>query len=109
MSVNLNLGFDRYGGDPVLCFERHRLDWTSDGLFERMKLEAIPLPNGADWYCDQGLEHYKEDPYGDPLTWLTAHTLVRLLSAVPLHGWDMATLAFLKALPPSTRVVLWWG
>ena len=109
MSVSLHLGFDRYGGDPVLCYERHRLGWEDYELFERIKAEAVPLPDGAQWYSDEGLEHCQEDAYGEPLKWLAAHALVRLLSAVPLRGWDAATMAFLKALPPSTRVVLWWS
>lgn len=109
MSVNLHLGFDRYGGDPVLCYERHRLEWQDNALFDALMAEAVPLPDGAQWYLDEGLEHAKEDNYGEPLTFLTAHALVRHLSAVPLRGWDAATLQFLKALPPSTRVVLWWS
>ena len=109
MSVNLHLGLDRYGGDPVLCYERHRLAWQDAALFAALKSESVPLPDGAQWYFDEGLEHVREDAYGEPLKWLTAHAVVRRLSEVPLRGWDAAVLQLLKALPPSTRVVLYWA
>jgi hypothetical protein len=61
------------------------------------------------WYEDEGLKEWKEDPYGQPLTFMLAHTIARHLSAASLHGFDAATLAYLNALPPETRVVLWWN
>ena len=110
MSTNLILAFDRYGtSGHVLCFERHNLDWRDYEAFDRIKAEAIPMPEGVLWYGDEGIEDRKDDPYGEPLTWMAAHTLARHLAAQPLRGWDVATLAFLKALPPATKVVLWWS
>ena len=110
MSMNLILGFDRYGiKGSVLCFERHRLDWQDYEAFDHIKAEAIPMPEGVHWYDDDGLQARNDDPYGNPLTWMPAHSLARHLACAPLRGWDMATLAFLKAIPPETKVVLWWS
>ena len=110
MSVNLTLAVDRYGfNGPILCYERHRLDWQDYEAFDRIKAEAVPLTDGVQWYEDDGLKAWGEDPYGKPLTFMSAHSIARHLSAAPLRGFDAATLAYLKALPPETRVVLWWG
>lgn len=111
MSVNLTIAFDRYGirGGPVLCYERHRLDWQDYDAFDRIKAEAIPLPEGVQWYEDEGVQERKEDPYGNALTWMPTHTLARHLATAPLRGWDSAVHALLKALPLETRAVLWWS
>lgn len=110
MSINLTLAFDRYAfNGPILCFERHRLDWQDYEAFDRIKAEAVPLGDSVYWYEDEGLKQRAEDPYGKPLTFMPAHTIARHLSKVPLRGWDAAVLAFLNALPPATRVVLWWS
>ncbi len=109
MGMNLTLAFDRYGfAGSILCFERHRLDWQDYEAFDRIKAEAVPLADGVQWYGDEGLEERKEDPYGEPLTCMLAHSIARHLSAAPLRRFDAATLTYLKALPPETRVVLWW-
>jgi hypothetical protein len=111
VSINLTLVFDRYGfsRDSLLAFERMRLDWQDYEAFDRLKEDAIPLQNGVDWYGDEGLRHTTTDDYGAPLTYVAAHTLAKHLSAAPLQGWDAAALAFLKALPQDTKVVLWWN
>jgi len=111
MSINLTLVFERYGinRDSLLAFERMRLDWQNYDAFDRLKADAIPLPIGVDWYDDEGLRHSTTDEYGAPLTYVSAHTLANHLSSAPLRGWDAAALAFLKALPPDTKIILWWS
>jgi hypothetical protein len=110
MSTKLTLVFDHhcFAKDPLLAFERMRLDWQDYEAFDRLKADAIPFQNGVDWYDDDGLRHTTTDDYGDTLTYVAAHTLTKHLSVVQLRGWDAAVLAFLKALPPDTKVVLWW-
>ncbi len=110
MSISLTLAFDRYNfSGPILCFERHNLDWQDYELFDRITAEAVPLVEGVQWYEDEGLELHNKDRYGTPLTYMPAHTIARHLAAVTLRGFDAATLAYLNALPPATRVVLWWS
>lgn len=109
MSLNLTLAFDRYGFDgPILCYERHRLDYQNDDWFDQIKAEALPLPDGVRWYDDDGLETATEDCYCESLTFMSAGVIARHLSTRALHGFDAAVLAYVKALPPETRVVLWW-
>jgi hypothetical protein len=110
MSINLTLVFDHFClSGPLLAYERLRLDWQDYEAFDRIKAEAVPLPEGVQWYEDDGIEHRAEDPYGEPLKFMAAHTLARHLSALPLRGWDVAVLTFVKSLRPDTRVVLWWS
>lgn len=109
MSLSLTLVFDQYKlSGPLLAFNRLRLEHQDYALFERMKAEATPLPEGLQWYGDEGIEECADDPYGKKLTFLTAYAVARHLSGVNLQGWTAAVLAFLNALPADTRVVLWW-
>lgn len=112
MSLSLTLAFERYAGlsGPILCAEQHRLDWQDRDAFSLLMAEAIPLPHGVDWSDDEGIKTRHTDPYGTPLTFVSAHTLARHLASASLPtAYDKAVLAFVSALPPETRVVLWWG
>lgn len=110
MSVHLTLVFDQYGlAGRIPAYTRMSLEWQDYDAFDRIKAEAVPLSNGIDWYDDDGLEERRDDQYGEPLTFLPAHAVARHLSAAPLRCWDAAVLAFVKALPPDSRVVLWWS
>lgn len=109
MSVNLTLAFDRHRlNGALLAHERIGLNWQDYDLFKLIAAEATPITEGVDWYEDEGIKRRFTDPYGDMLTYVTAHALGRHLSGVRLAGWDAAVLAFINALPPDTRVVLWW-
>lgn len=109
MSRNLTLAFDRYGiKGAITCYERQRLDWQDCEAFDAIAAEAVPLPDGVMWYEDDGVAYRTEDMYGKTLTFMSSHTIARHLSGVTLGRYDAAVLAFLKALPPDTRVVLWW-
>lgn len=112
MSVNLTLIPERHAlGGPPLCSQKMRLDLVDRDLWPKIAAEAIPLTEGAMVYEEeQGLKLRFEDDYGTPLTWMPAHSIARLL-APALHEspWDKATLGYLRAIPPGTRVVLWWS
>lgn len=109
MSVNLTLVFDRFAhGSPILGYNRLALGYQDHELFDQIKADAVPLSGGMDWYDDDGLEVVSEDPYGAPLTCMSAFTLARHFASEELRGWDAAVLAFVKHLPPDARIVLWW-
>lgn len=64
-------------------------------------------PKGLHNFEDEGLVYRLDDPYGDPLTYLSA----RELAAVPCEDsstWNKAVFAMIRALPPGTTIVLWW-
>lgn len=57
---------------------------------------------------DEGYEHRTEDPYGTPLTYMLAGDLgkVDVEGASP---WNKAAFVFIRALPETMPVVLWWN
>lgn len=93
----------------TLRFERdHR-------LLAQLSLDATPclvrpLPPGmkVGSYEDEGLEWVEADRYGKGLTYSTPADLQRLALPEDLGPWNTAVLAFLLALPPNARIVLFW-
>lgn len=69
-----------------------------------------PLPQGlkAGHYEDEGLKFDENDRYGKPLTFTTPGQLKNLPPIDEISDWNRAALAFLLALPPETRIVLYW-
>lgn len=108
--MNLTIAFERksYSTLPILCYIRHPLDLQDYKVFARIKADAIQLPQGVRWHRDDGIKQLHQNVHGEPLTWISADTLAGHLSGATLAEWDAATLAFLKAIPPGTKVVLWW-
>jgi hypothetical protein len=71
---------------------------------------AHPLPEGlkAGCYHEEGLVFTNTDRSGRPLTFTTPADLVRLRIPEDIAPWNRAILAFLLALPPDARIVLYW-
>ncbi len=69
-----------------------------------------PLPDGlkAGYYEDTGLTYVDADRYGQRLTYTTPADLQRLRVPDDLAEWNRAILAFLMALSPDARLVLYW-
>jgi hypothetical protein len=83
-------------------------------LFAQLTRDAAPslvrpLPAGlkVGLYEDQGLVYVDADRYGQALTFTTPADL-RNLRPTDDSAWNRAVLAFLRALPPDARVVLYW-
>lgn len=66
------------------------------------------LPLGLQMLTEEeGLETFTEDLHGDPIPFVRAEAFRRL--AAEIRGdWNRGVFLFLAALPPKTRVVLWW-
>ena len=93
----------------TLRFER------DPALFSHLALDATPclvrpLPPGlkVGTYEEAGLTWTENDRYGHPLTYTTPADLLRLEVPPDLDPWNAAVLAFLMALPPDARLVLFW-
>jgi hypothetical protein len=69
-----------------------------------------PLPDGfkVGRYEDQGLIQTATDAYGKPLTFTTPAEIRRLRVPDDIAQWNRGVLAFLVALPPDARIVLYW-
>ena len=69
-----------------------------------------PLPEGlkVGHYEDDGLKFSDADRYGQPLTFTTPKLIESLRVVEEMSDWNRAVLAFLFALPPETRIVLFW-
>jgi len=116
MGVSLTLGFDTYefGLGSILVYSRLGLHLQDHDLFDALKEAATPLGQPIDWYDeDSGLrEAITTDSYDRPLTFVTAHQFLKIWDARPaktLHDWDRSCLAFVRALRPDRKIILWWN
>ncbi|MHA6823961.1 hypothetical protein ACQUKI_20855 [Ralstonia pseudosolanacearum] len=112
MSLSLTLVFDKYerSHDPVIASNRLKFEGHANHLQEVLQPVTLPLPAGVEWLSeDAGLKLFKTDPYGDELTFVSAGLLAPRLHDTVQGVWGKAVAAFVQALPPETRVVLWWA
>jgi hypothetical protein len=81
-------------------------------LFSKDAIPCLvqPLPPGlkVGHHEDEGLKFDESDRYGEPLTFTTPERLKKLPSLGEISDWNRAALAFILALPPETRLVLYW-
>ena len=87
----------------------------SAALFAQLARDATPclvdrLPDGltVGVHEDAGLRFVTTDRYDQPLTCTTPRDLRRLVIPDDTAAWNRAIFAFLLALPPDTRIVLYW-
>jgi hypothetical protein len=71
-------------------------------------VRALPAGLKVGHYEDEGLRWDGMDRQGRPLTFTTPEELRRLRVPDDLIEWNRAVLAFLLALPPNARIVLYW-
>ncbi len=109
MGLDLTLVFHRLDILPdILAYDRLAL-WRSQDLFREIKdIPSQPLEMRFTWYEDDGLVERTTDPYGAPLRWCWASDLAKLEITQDMHPWNAAVLAFVRALPPELKIVLWW-
>lgn len=98
------------------------LDWgRARQLAQALEGKTQPLPEGHDisgqaakFTDDESIYgRFTTDPYGSPVHYITAGALVPVLeefapSWQPGEWLRPATLAYLKAIPHETWIVLWW-
>lgn len=118
VKVSLDLTIVPYEWGPVieynswLAYTRLRCGGAR-GFSERLEAldkhkgpKLLPPGTKVTWYGDEGLEERTEDPYGDPLTYMTAGELLQVES--PQNDLGRCAWAYLAALPRGTPVILWW-
>ena len=91
-----------------------RLD-RDEALLAQLVIDAMPcvvhpLPKDlkVGHYEDEGLKYEVVDRHGTPLTFTTLAELRNLQVPDDVSPWNRAVLAFLLALSPEARVVLYW-
>lgn len=113
MGTDLTLVPERYPSlDDWLCLERLQLNMRDYDLWDRLREQATPLGKPIEWLGEDGVERLEVDYDGDPISYLPAGILAREFAKLPpeeVCWWDKAVLALIAALPPSTRVLLWFG
>lgn len=116
MSLSLTLIFENapiFGtrNNKVLGYDRMHLGDVGRDLEVIMRDVSTPLGIPLWAYGDEGLRLVTEDPYGTPLTFVTAHQLAKahFTEYIGEPGWKPALKAFVGALPPTTRIILWWS
>lgn len=114
MGVDLTIVIDKYGLDePILAHDRLSFRGRHYDFWDRLNAAATPLAEGLDWYGDEGIERVTTNPYGDPIKSLTAYQFMKAWDEFDNEDshwgdWDRAIAAFIKALPPTMQIVLWF-
>lgn len=95
---------------PLLSFSHTML--RCDGqrsLFDVIaELKTRPAPEDFSTYRDEGYGAIEFDPYGDALTYIRAGELVKAAAGIELYPRNAAAWAYLAALDPQTKIVLYW-
>jgi hypothetical protein len=71
-------------------------------------VHPLPADLKVGHYEDEGLKYETVDRHGAPLTYTTPAELQKLRLLDDVSPWNRAELAFLLALPPEARVILYW-
>jgi hypothetical protein len=111
MALNLTLIFDRFSqrGGPILSTNKLAFDYVQASLADELHPFSVPLSEPVHWLEDgSDSSPRKTDMYGDPLHFVSATHLVPKLAVIAKTPWEKAVVAFVGALPPDARVILWW-
>jgi hypothetical protein len=99
----------------VLALERRT--GLFDAILDIEEREGAPVPGRFETFVcrDDRFEetHYgdtRETPYGEPLLWVRAASLAELRSHPEATDFprNRAVFAYVDALPPDTKVALYW-
>jgi hypothetical protein len=71
-------------------------------------VHPLPADLKVGHYEDDGLRFDTVDRAGAPLTFTTPPELRNLRLPADVSPWNRAVLAFLLALPPEVRIILYW-
>lgn len=71
-------------------------------------VEPLPVGLKVGHFEDNGLQFDENDRYGNPLTFTTPEQIEALRRVEETSDWNRAAIAFVLALPPGTRIILYW-
>lgn len=106
MASALILIFDRLGEEHEAILASDKLSFGNVGssLYASLQGVSIPLLVGI----EEDGEVRTTDNYGNALRYVSAGVLAPLLSDHAKTAWSAAVLAFVSAVPQSTRIALSW-
>lgn len=110
MGVDLSLIVENYPGIRIfLGVERLILDRDYELQGHIKKLDAKLLPKTIKFieYSEEPAESSQTDPYGQPLRTVTASQIASI-RYTPQSAKNKAVLAYMRALPKKTKILLWW-
>ena len=97
-------------GGMVLGYERLQFGRDSE-FFDVLKdkVPVHPLPSGVKVgiYGDEGLRETRENPYGEEMVYAMAGEMGNFKHP-ETHQKNEAILAYIKALPENTPIILEW-
>ncbi len=73
------------------------------------RVEQLPAGMKVGHYEDAGIRYDDADRYGQPLTYTTSDRLKDFPEIEEISAYNRAALAFLLALPPDKKIVLYWS
>ena len=108
--MNLTLAFEKPNriADRILATDRLSYGGVSQALHHSLGPVARPLRDGVEWLDENGQSIRINDLYGEQLTYVRAGQLIPHLETTASSDWEKSVVAFVRTLPASTRVVLWW-
>src|SRR4051794_27233507 len=109
LATSLRERNDEFLATATLRFERSVLLLSLFAL-ESSPCLVRPLPPNlkVGHYEESGLRFDQVDGRGKPLTYTTPEILGGVRFPEDLGDWNTAVLRFLLALPPQSRLVLYW-
>lgn len=115
MGVDLRLlPFDCDKGDFAFSHTILELGRNYKVHHEINKLPSLPVPKSftsfsgkSDNYDDTCYGETNTTPYGETLEYTTAGELCKVPKRIR-HDWERPVWAYLEALPPETKVALYW-
>lgn len=116
MGVDLTLlPFDHDGGDWGFSHTVLQLVPVRAVIDKIRELDSMRVPERFMSYASRDSEypdsHYgdtQQDAYGDPVRYVYAMDLVKLADGLPEEYVDTPEWAYLRKLPPRTKVALFW-
>lgn len=112
MGLDLTIAVDDYHGlSTPSTYTRLAFHGRYYHLFDALEKQASPVGKIL-WYGDDGLKEVTTNPYGTPILSIDADEMIALIdshkNADELGTWDVAVVAFIRALPPDTAIYLWF-
>lgn len=109
LTVKMSPWNDSDDGAPLLtCSLSFDRDYDLFDLIKDLPSNALPPGGEVRIYEDEGIEKEGTNPYGEAIRYIFAKEFRELAEPADLSEWSQGILSFLRTIPESKRVYLWW-